>query len=73
MIYSLDWMKQIPTIVKEGVPIKVIVMRKATEGETLDYPSFELKDKNRYYRIELFLVPARWEGKGLLGCKIDPF
>lgn len=24
----MDWLKQIPEVVKEGIPIKVVVMRK---------------------------------------------
>ena len=27
-IYSLDWQKQIPGVVKEGIALKVVVMRK---------------------------------------------
>lgn len=70
-IYSLDNLKQIPRHVKEGLEIDIAVMRKVSQdasGENI----FELKDGNKYQRTKCKVTPSTWEGKGLLGCKIDP-
>jgi hypothetical protein len=31
-----------------------------------------MKDNKKYAKIEIVVVPSHWEGRGLLGCKIDP-
>ena len=48
----------------------MIMMRKHVEGSA--FPFFELKDKKLYDKVELKLVPCKWEGRGLLGCNIEP-
>ena len=70
-IYSIDNLKQLPKYVKEGNPIPIVVMRKcADEGSGPNI--FILKDGNKYEKIKCTVVPSKWVGKGLLGCKIDP-
>jgi hypothetical protein len=72
-IYSLDWKKQLPSVVRESEPVRVVVMRKVEgEKENTENPIFELKDKQKYYKMTLFVVPGRWKGRGLLGCQINP-
>lgn len=71
-VYSMDWMKQIASAVREGIAVRLVVMRKVSASEQHAAPVFTLKDGEEYYRLELHLTPARWEGRGLLGCKIDP-
>lgn len=71
-IYSLDWQKQIASVVKEGIPLKVVIMRKVDSENKVEGQMFELKDGNKYEKMTLELIPGRWEGRGLLGCKIDP-
>jgi hypothetical protein len=49
-------------------------MRPLTEEDKGQYEKvFTLKDKNDYARVDLTLTPQKWSGRGLLGCKIDPF
>lgn len=70
-IYTLDNIKQIPKYVKEGSPLAIIVLRPTVdeaEGETV----FLLKDGKKYEKISCKVLPSKWMGKGLLGCKIDP-
>jgi hypothetical protein len=31
-----------------------------------------MKDGNHYQKITLKVVPNFWQGRGMLGCKIDP-
>jgi len=72
-IYSLDWKKQLPSTVREGEPVRVVVMRKMEgEKESTEYPVFELKDQQKYYKMTLSVLPGRWKGRGLLGCQINP-
>ena len=71
-IYSLDWLKQIAGVVKESVVVSIVIMR-VVEGQTKSEGAvFRLKDGNDYIKIKIQLTPSRWEGRGLLGCKIDP-
>ncbi len=74
IIYTPDNIKQIPYHVKENEELKVVVLRPVTEENKGSYEKvFRLKDNNDYAKLELKLTPQRWSGKGLLGCKIDPF
>jgi hypothetical protein len=44
-----------------------------TEKEQLkNIPIYQLKDEKSYYKLKLAITPAKWSGRGLLGCKIDP-
>ena len=71
-IYALDWQKQIVSVVKEGIPLNVVIMRKVDSENKVEGKVFELKDGNKYEKMILELIPGKWEGRGLLGCKIDP-
>lgn len=58
---------------KESRPIKIVVMRPLGENTNEKYDKlFTLKDKKSYAKVELNIIPQRWSGRGLLGCKIDP-
>lgn len=70
-VYSVDWREQLPTVVKEGVSMSVVVMRKTPKTEEGQKSLFLLKDGHHYLKIMLQLTPARWEGRGLLGCILD--
>ena len=72
MIYSLDWKKQLAGSVKEGQPVREVVMRVKTEEKVAKWPVFRLKDGKDYAKVELTITPRPWHGRGLLGCKIDP-
>ena len=52
--------------------MKVVIMRKVDSEQKVEGKIFELKDGNKYEKMILELTPGRWEGRGLLGCKIDP-
>lgn len=77
-IYTMEPFKQIPRFVKEGLKIKLILLRKMTDSQEQElYMSqgikcYQLKDKNHYAKLEIEVIPSQWIGKGLLGCKIDP-
>jgi len=44
-------------------------MRKVDSENKVEGETFELEDGNKK---TLELIPGRWEGRRLLGCKIDP-
>ena len=47
-IYSLDWQKMVPGVVKEGMPLKLIVLRKVDTEDKIENQIFTLKDGNNY-------------------------
>ena len=52
------------------MPVKMVVMRlggNVSEGTKLFNVRGEMRAK-----VEVTVTPKRWDGKGLLGCKIDP-
>eukprot|EP01128_Nolandella_sp_AFSM9_P011204 TRINITY_DN7923_c0_g1_i1.p1 TRINITY_DN7923_c0_g1~~TRINITY_DN7923_c0_g1_i1.p1 ORF type:complete len:265 (+),score=70.65 TRINITY_DN7923_c0_g1_i1:64-795(+) len=53
-------LKAIPTVVKEGMPITVRVVRPSSSSPS----SSEV--------VRLSLLPRKWEGRGLLGCHLLP-
>ena len=56
---------------KEGHPMKIVIMREVSGEEKPEGEVFLLKNGKNYQKRELMLTPGRWEGRGLLGCKID--
>ena len=50
-IYSLDWLKQLPTAVKEGQPVRIVLLRKTEEAASVENQVFLLKDGSCYRKI----------------------
>ena len=77
-IYTVDNIKQIPKHVKEGHKIVVIVLRmveivsESSESDLKKEEIYLLKDGKHYKKIKCDVIPEKWTGRGLLGCKIDP-
>ncbi len=65
-------MKEIPKHVREGKPLKIVVLRPLSSKTTLGENIFELKDGKNYEKKTIEVIPAAWAGKGILGCKFDP-
>ncbi|WFD20680.1 putative 26S proteasome regulatory subunit [Malassezia caprae] len=53
---SSEHMAALPTTVKEGEPIPILVRRTLVDGRTID--------------VAMDLTPATWDGRGLLGCHL---
>ncbi|WFD24355.1 hypothetical protein MEQU1_003054 [Malassezia equina] len=53
-----EHMSDLPATVKEGESIPIAVRRTLVDGRAVD--------------VSIDLTPARWEGRGLLGCHIVP-
>ena len=68
-VYEADGIKAIPRVVQEGLPLKLVVMRLAAKDS--ESKVFNVRGEERV-RVDLVLTPRKWEGRGLLGCKIDP-
>lgn len=67
-IYTPDTIKQIPHVVVENRPLRIVVLREAAQ-DSLNTHSINGK---KYAKIVVEVKPERWSGRGLLGCKIDP-
>jgi hypothetical protein len=55
--------------VAEKVPVKIVVLRESG-GETKE--KVHTLSGKEYCKWVVEVVPEKWAGRGILGCKIDP-
>jgi hypothetical protein len=72
-IYTPDSIKSIPHVVVENKPVKISVLREVVEGSPSSSEKIHSFQGKNYIKHIVEIKPEKWDGRGLLGCKIDPY